>query len=99
MEEMIAEVRALREAVHQLQLLVMKDKVDTTWLDEKDAASALNLEPRTLRRYVKDSSNRLSIIKYRNTNGRKWQYSRKDIQRYKELTSNNPSRTVLAKTT
>lgn len=91
-EELIHEVRQLRTEVKNLQLLVMKDKVDTTWLDEPDAAKALGIKSRTLRRYVKDPAHKLSMVKYRHTNGKHFQYSRKDILRYKELTSSDPCR-------
>lgn len=86
MSELMDEIKALRKELHQLTLLVMKDKVDTTWLSEEDAAQSLGFTPNVLRRKVK--AGELDITS-RNTNGRKWQYSRKSILSYKQNTSFN----------
>lgn len=80
-------IDSLLHQVHHLTVLVMKDKVDTTWVAEDTAAQMLGLAPRTFRRYVKTRQQQFAGIKYRNTNGRNWQYSRKDILNFKNLTS------------
>ncbi len=84
MQEQQAEIRTLKEMVQQLTLLVMKDKVDTTWLDEDTAAEMLGYAPRTLRLQVKKGA---IPVDYRNTKGRNWQYSRKQLLNYKRDTS------------
>jgi hypothetical protein len=63
---------------------VRKDKVNDTWLDESLAAAMLNLEGRTLRR--KCIAGDLPIH-YRNTNGRAYQYNRRDLLKYQTQTS------------
>jgi hypothetical protein len=77
-------IERLSNKVDQLTLLVMKDKVDTTWVNEDTAAEMLGLQPRTIRLNVKSGS---LPVKFRHTNGRNWQYSRKDIMKYKDKTS------------
>ena len=80
--------------VDKLMIMVMKDKVDTTWLSEEVAAEMLGYkDPRTLRKLVKGviktKDFNIGDITFRNTNGRNWQYSRKSILKYKEKTSFN----------
>lgn len=81
------EIKELKDMIHQLTLLVMKDKVDTTWLDEKEAADALGYDPRTLREKVKAGE---IPVESRNYKGRNWQYSRKGILKFKEQTVYEP---------
>jgi hypothetical protein len=84
----------LIDMVGQLTTLVMKDKVDNTWVSEEVAAEMLGYkDPRTLRKLVKGviktKDFNIGDITFRNTNGRNWQYSRKSILKYKEKTSFN----------
>jgi hypothetical protein len=79
----------LTQEVKYLQTLVMRDKIDTTWVPERDAAAMLDMQPDTLRRYVKAGKPFFNQINFRHTNGRKWQYSRKDLIKFKNLTSTN----------
>lgn len=87
MSELMTEIQALRHEVRQLTMLVMKDKIDTTWVNEKDAADMLDIKPQTLRKMVKRGEYPATEINYRNTHGRNWQYSRKGLIKYKNLTS------------
>ena len=77
-------------------MMLMKNQVDTTWLKEDMAAEMLGLKPRQLRNKVKEAEGLFGQIDYRNTNGRNWQYRRTDLLKYKELTSCNPNKKVLA---
>lgn len=95
MSELMMEVQALRKEnaeiktmLHDLTVLVMKDKIDTTWVDEEEAAKSVGLTPEWFRRKVKKGEYPFSEISYRNSNGRNWQYSRKGLIKYKSLTSN-----------
>lgn len=94
MSELVQLVKTQGERINQLVsmvdkliILVMKDKVDTTWVNEKTASEMLGYkDPRTLRKLVK--AGELEIT-FRNTNGRNWQYSRKAIMKLKDRTSFN----------
>lgn len=81
-------VEALKEyfdkRFQQLEILIMKDKVDTTWIPEDVAAKSLGLAARTLRRQVKKG---LLKVEYRTTNGRNYQYSRKQLQNFRRETA------------
>lgn len=59
----------------------------TNWLSEKEVAEKLNRAPRTVRRKVKA---RVWEISYRTIEGRSYQYSEKDIERF--LNSNTVKR-------
>lgn len=87
MEEQKKEIGTLKSMVHDLTVLVMKDKVNNIWLDEEVAASMLGVEPRTLRKAVKNPKHVFRLINFRNTNGRNWQYSRKSIMEFQTKTS------------
>ena len=94
MTDLMQEIQSLREDVRRLGMLIMKDKVDTTWISEEDAAHSLGITPQTLRKGVKriesgnPSISRKAIrISYRTTNGRNYQYSRKDLINYKNKTA------------
>lgn len=87
MTELREEILQLKEMVKHLTMLVMKDKVDTTWLSEEQAAEALGLEARTLRRKVKSMQFPFNQIDFRHTNGRNFQYNRKGLLKFKEITS------------
>jgi len=50
----------------------------TSWLSEKDAASKIQRQPRTLRKKVKSGA---WNVAYRHINNRFFQYSEKDIER------------------
>lgn len=79
------QIEQLQKSVDNLCILIMKDKVDTTWVPESVAAEMIGYnDPRTLRKLVKSGA---LDIDFRNTNGRKWQYSRKSIMALKEKTS------------
>lgn len=79
------QLELMSKQIHQLTLLVMKDKVDTTWIDEETAAKMLGYQdPRSLRKLIKKG---VVDVEYRNTNGRNYQYSRKGILKYKEKTA------------
>lgn len=83
-------IKELTRKVDQLTLLVMKDKQDTTWLTEEQAAEMLGYKnPRSLRKKVKASAGvaPFSLIVFCHTNGRNWQYTRKSIVRFREATS------------
>lgn len=74
----------LKKTIDNLCKLIMRDKIDQTWVDEQTAAQMLGYSsPRTLRNLVKQ--NQLPID-FRNTRGRSWQYSRKSIAEYKYQT-------------
>lgn len=94
MGELLTEVLALRkenaeikQMVNQLFILIKKNKIDDTWLSEEEAAESLGLSPISLRRKVKKPVGQWHHITFRNNNGRNWQYSRKGILKYKQLTS------------
>ncbi|MBS1629390.1 MAG: helix-turn-helix domain-containing protein [Bacteroidetes bacterium] len=84
---LVQEVQTLKQMVTTLTTVVKRDKIFDAWLNEEDAASMLGLAPRTLRRYCRDGA---LPINFRNTNGRNWQFSRKDI-----LTYMNNSSTIM----
>ncbi len=85
--------QAVRDVIHEelkpLFAIISKDKIDTTWVTEKDAADMFQLAPRTLRKYVKkakktnDFNSPFADIEYRDTNGRRLQYNRKDLLKAK----------------
>lgn len=79
-------IERLEKVVDSLCKLIMKDKVDTTWLTEEVAAETLGLQPRTLRMYVKAGK---IDVDFRHTNGRSYQYSRKGIMEFKKNTSSS----------
>lgn len=92
------DILKLQEEIKCLTLLVLKDKVDKTWMTEKEAALSLGYNnPRSLRRKVVLTDDRISkgekvqypynLITYRCTNGRNYQYSRRSIMKFKEQTS------------
>lgn len=83
-QELKADNAVLKQMVKDLTILVMKDKVDTTWVKEDLAAEMLGYKPRTLRKAVKDGSINIAVT---NTNGRNWQYNRKGILQYKQSRS------------
>jgi len=92
--ELLTEVQALRKEnaeiktmLHQLTVLVMKDKIDTTWVAETEAAAMVGLHPRVFREKVKAAKAPWFHITLRHTNGRNYQYSRKGIIKFKQLTS------------
>jgi hypothetical protein len=87
LEALTNEIKSLREDVRQMSILLMRDKIDTTWIPETDAAAMLQMQPDTLRRYVKAGKPNFQMINFRHTNGRKWQYNRKDILKFKNYTS------------
>lgn len=94
MGELLTEVQELRkenafimQKLHEISILVMKDKVDTTWVDEDIAAKSFGLSPRVFREKVKAAKGQWFHITLRHTNGRNYQYSRKGILKYKQLTS------------
>jgi hypothetical protein len=78
------EIKYLTNLVKQLYSLVSKDKIDTTWVSEADAAAMFGYESTDwFRRKVKaaqaDVTDQLHGIEYRNTNGRNYQYNRRDL--------------------
>lgn len=81
---LLQEVKALREVVDLLTVAIRRDKINDAWIPEIDAASMLGLAPRTLRRHCRDA---VLPIHFRSTNGRNWQFSRKDITAYMNNTS------------
>lgn len=97
-QEQGKEIKSLKSMIHDLTLLVMKDKIDPTWLTEKQASEVLGLSGRQFRRNVVLSKSMMernqkvtypfNLIEYRHTNGRNYQYSRKSILKFKQLTSN-----------
>jgi hypothetical protein len=98
-EQQTKQLAELKGMVHNLTILVMKDKVDLTWLSEADAAEMLGIKhARGLRKRVvltkkmMESGEKIqypfNLIEYRNTNGRLFQYSRKSILKFKHVTSN-----------
>lgn len=97
-QEQGKEIKSLKSMIHDLTLLVMKDKVDLTWMPESQAANMLGLSRRAFRRKVVLTSTMMernlkipypyNIVEYRHTNGRNYQYSRKSILKFKQLTSN-----------
>ena len=89
-EELTIEIRQLRADVEKLTLLLLKNCVDQVWLKEEIAAEMLGLKPRALRNYVTGKKSLFADIDYRHTNGRSFEYRRKDLMRFKELTSCNP---------
>ncbi len=86
------------QKLNQLQLLVMKGHNSNTWVDEPEAADMLGLQPRTLRKYVKNGYGPFAGISFRHTNGRSWQYKRGDLERFRELTSSHPNKKATART-
>jgi len=86
-EELTREIFLLRQEVKQLTLLILKNKVDDTWIPESMAAEMLGLKPRTLREAVKNKKGLFSEIDFRHTNGQRWQYHRKSLLKFKDLTS------------
>ena len=94
MGELLLEVLALRkenaeikQMVSQLFIMIKKTRIDDTWLSEEEAAESLGLSPIMLRRKVKKPVGQWHHVTYRNNKGRQWQYSRKGILKYKQLTS------------
>jgi len=81
---LLREIRAMRKELATLTTVIAKDKIYDAWIDESTAAQMLNLSSRTLRTQCK--SNKLPIH-YRNTNGRHFQYSRKDLKEFLKQTS------------
>jgi hypothetical protein len=88
----------LTQQVHDLTILTMKNKVDDTWIEEEIAATMVGFEDsRAFRRKIVLSNARMkkgetvpypwSMINYRSSNGRKYQYSKKSIQKFKDITS------------
>jgi hypothetical protein len=91
MTELRDEGAQLRQEVKALTRIVLKNKIDDTWIPEPDAAEMLGFnDPRTLRRKVVVKGGApypFSLISYRCTNGRKFQYNRKDLMKFKNITS------------
>lgn len=83
-QELLNLVKSQGKQIHELQVMVMKNKVDDTWISEEIAAEMIGYDGRTFRRWVKAGK---LPIDFRNTNGRRYQYNRKSILRYKENTS------------
>lgn len=80
-------IEKLTKKIDDLTVLVMKNKVDDTWLNEEVAAEMLNYSPRVLRRKALSAKYPFTLIECRNTNGRKYQYNRKSLIKFKEQTS------------
>jgi len=87
-EEQSKKIDQLIKGLSDLTILVMKDKVDTTWVTEEVAAEMIGIQPAWLRRKVRKNEKPWNEIGYRHTNGRNFQYSRKGIINFKRLTSN-----------
>ena len=83
-DQILNEMSGLKKEVIELRGLVIRDKVKDPWIPEKDAAALCNYDAENFRRKVKASD---IDVRYRNDNGRKWEYHEKDILRYKEETS------------
>jgi hypothetical protein len=85
------QIESLKSMVHNLTLLVMKDKVNDTWINEEVAAEMVGYHPETFRRKVKQAHENHQrpwcLITFRNTRGRNWQYSRKSIIEFQKKTS------------
>ena len=90
-EGMDKKLDKLISAVHDLSILTMKSKVNDTWLEENTAAKMVGYQPENFRRKVKygHKHNILpwSLIIYRHTNGRNFQYSKKAIENFLSKTS------------
>ncbi len=84
-------IATLQKQIQDLTVLIMKDKVNDTWLVEETAASMLGYNPETFRRKVKEAHKKnkepWNIITYRNTNGRNWYYNRKSLIEFQRKTS------------
>ncbi len=81
-------IQTLTRKVDELTILVMKNKVDDTWVSEDVAAEMLGYKsPRSLRNNVVEAKHPFSLIEFRHTNGRNYQYNRKSILKFKEKTS------------
>ena len=83
-QTLVQEMQVLKQMLATLTNVVRRDKIYDAWVTEQDAASMLGLAPRTLRRRCRDA---LLPINFRNTNGRNWQFSRKDITKYMNKSS------------
>lgn len=84
-QEQNVRIRNLERVIDNLAKLMLKNKVDDTWVDETTAAGMLGYKDgRTLRKAVKAGS---INVDFRNTNGKNWQYSRKGLLNYKTQTS------------
>ncbi len=82
---------SIEKMVHQLSILVMKNKVNDTWVNEDIAAEMVGYNPETFRRKVKDAHKKhrepWNLINFRNSNGRNWQYSRRSLENFQKRTS------------
>lgn len=75
----------LQRVIEDLAKLILKNKIDDTWVDENTAATMLGYKDgRTLRKYVKAGK---ITVDFRNTHGKNWQYSRKGLLNFKTQTS------------
>lgn len=84
MQILLREIRGMRKQIEQLTQIISKDKIYDTWIDEGTAAKMIGRSARTLRRMVKAGD---LPIDYRNTNGRAYQYNRRDLKKYLDNTS------------
>lgn len=58
--------------------IAVKMKTRTEWISEQQASDILGYKPRTLRQYVKGAK---LDISYTSINGRRYKYSKSDIQK------------------
>ena len=78
--ECIAFLNQILNEIKELKSIVLSDKTNAQWLDEKQAAAMMPYKAvLRFRRLVKDS---VLPIEFCTTNGRSVQYSRKSINKY-----------------
>lgn len=82
-------LQRIEESVEKLLLINLKDKVDQAWLDEDTASGMFGIGSRHFRRKVVSREFPFDEVQYRNTNGRNYQYNRKDLLKAKEKSSVN----------
>lgn len=87
MSDLMTEIQALRNDVKVLTMMIMKDKIDTTWVAESDASQMFGLTPKWFRRKVLSRHFPFEEVGFRTTGGRNYQYNRKALLRAKEKSS------------
>jgi len=78
------------EEIKALQMMLLKKQVSAEWLDEGTAAASLGIGVRSFRKKVTGMEGLFSRIIYRHTNGRRYQYNRKSLEAFKQITSTQP---------
>ena len=77
MTQELSLLKSLEQRIKRIEAAVIKDKANGDWIKQEDVTKEYGYSERTLRQFRKDGK----LTKVRSISGRKFQYSRKELEK------------------